>query len=70
MPLVGWTGPQFPNQTNPDGGIPTEQDCGDSGCLYNIMEDPEECTDLAQTRPDVLKDMQQKLDRYRSIYMF
>ena len=49
--LAGWTGPQFPNQTNPDGGIPTTQECGDTGCLYNIMEDPEERVDLAKTKP-------------------
>ena len=50
VPLAGWTGPQFPNQTNPNGGIPTEQDCSNSGCLYNIMEDPEERTDLAPNK--------------------
>ena len=50
VPLAGWTGPQFPNQTNPNGGIPTEHDCSNSGCLYNIMEDPEERTDLAPNK--------------------
>ena len=64
--LAGWTGPQFPNQSNPDGGIPTNQECGDSGCLYNIVEDPEERVDLAKTKPDILKEMQQKLAQYQA----
>ena len=66
VPLAGWTGPQYPNQTNPDGGIPTEQDCGDSGCLYNIMKDPEERVDLAKSNPDVLRLMQKKLANYKA----
>ena len=65
--LAGWTGPQFPNQSNPNGGIPTNQECGDSGCLYNIMEDPEERVDLAKTKPDILKEMQQKLVQYQAM---
>ena len=44
---AGWTGPQYPNQTNPAGGIKEIQNCGDSGCLYNIKEDPEERVNLS-----------------------
>ena len=36
MMFVGWTGPVFPNSTNPQGGIPTVLNCGTKGCLFNI----------------------------------
>ena len=51
---AGWTGPQYPNKTNPRGGIEPSENCRDTGCLYNIKEDPEERNDLAATMPDVL----------------
>ena len=42
MEQAGWTGPQYPNNTNPSGGIDASVDCGSIGCLYNIKLDPEE----------------------------
>ena len=65
---AGWTGPQYPNATNPHGGIPSVQNCGDKGCLYNIRKDPEERDNLAMKEPDVLKDMQRKLAKYQATY--
>ena len=65
---AGWTGPNFPNNTNPHGGIPTVQNCGDDGCLYNIKKDPEEREDLAKQMPIVLKNIKEKLDKYRVTY--
>ena len=65
---AGWTGPQYPNLTNPNGGIRTVEHCGDGGCLYNIKEDPEERVNLASTMPGVLKTMQQKLAKYQATY--
>ena len=59
--MAGWTGPVYPNNTDPDAAnFPVEQ-CGDTGCLYNIRNDPNEHVNLAQTMPDVLKMMQEKL---------
>lgn len=52
---AGWTGPTYPNNTHPDGGINAIEHCGNSGCLYNIIQDPEERTNLASKTPDVLK---------------
>jgi len=66
--LAGWTGPQYPNKTNPNGGIPTNETCGDAGCLYNIKTDPEERNNLASAMPDVVKDMQAKLAKYQASY--
>ena len=64
---AGWTGPQYPNKTHPE-GIPHIQNCGDSGCLYNIKTDPEERNNLASTMPDVLKNMRSKLAKYQATY--
>lgn len=61
MEQAGWTGPQYPNQTNPSGGIAASVDCGSTGCLYNIKQDPEERTNLASTMPDLLQEMQIRL---------
>ena len=68
MQQAGWTGPQYPNSTNPKGGIKAVEDCGDSGCLYNIKQDPEERNNLAATMPDMLKNMQDKLAQYKATY--
>ena len=65
---AGWTGSHYPNMTNPHGGIPGVQDCGDTGCLYNIMTDPEERDNLAEKQPDILKQMQAKLAKYQATY--
>ena len=65
---AGWTGPEYPNNTNPHGGIAAIQDCGDGGCLYNIRKDPEERENLATRMPDVLKSMQQKLLKHQATY--
>ena len=61
----GWTGPVCPNVSHPDGGIGAFEHCGNSGCLYNIMEDSEEQYNLAQKMPDMLKEMRTKLEKYR-----
>ena len=63
---AGWTGPVYPNETHPDGGIAAVEHCEDSGCLYNIKEDPEERSNLAQKMPDTLKEMTAKLQKYRA----
>ena len=65
---AGWTGPQYPNQTNPAGGIKAVVNCGDTGCLYNIKKDPEERVNLAKVEPEILKMMQQKLAKYQATY--
>lgn len=66
VPQAGWTGPHYPNTSHP-AGITHRQECG-TGCLYNIMEDPEERNDLAETEVKVLKDMQKKLADYQATY--
>ena len=66
---AGWTGPQYPNQTNPAGGIKEIQNCGDSGCLYNIKEDPEERVNLAEKEAEILKKYANKSSyKYQATY--
>ena len=62
---AGWTGPHYPNMTNPHGGIGAVEYCGDSGCLYNIKQDPEERMNLASQMPEKLKEMRAKLAKYQ-----
>ena len=54
----------YPNATTPS-GINAIEHC-DTGCLYNIMDDPEEYTNLAEKMPDVLKEMQKILTKYQA----
>ena len=68
MNQAGWTGPQYPNTTNPAGGIKESVDCGDTGCLFNIKDDPEERKDLASSMPDMLSQMRMKLATMNSTY--
>lgn len=42
--------------------------CGQSGCLHNIKEDPEERINLASEIQGVLKEMQDKLAEYQATY--
>ena len=68
VPQAGWTGPQFPNSTHPKGGITSKEMCGETGCLYNIIDDPEEHTNLAQKETDILETLQKKLAQYQASY--
>ncbi|XP_065188415.1 arylsulfatase B-like [Sycon ciliatum] len=63
MRQAGWTGPQYPNNSQVE-GIHAVQECGYNGCLYNIKEDPEERHDLAASMPDKAKEMRQRLDTW------
>ena len=62
-----WTGPQFPNTTTMSKQIHIFAHCGD-GCLFNIKEDPYEYENLATKMPDVLAQMQKKLQKYQATY--
>ncbi|XP_065199150.1 arylsulfatase B-like [Sycon ciliatum] len=61
---AGWTGPQYPNSTNPRGGIDAKVACGDDGCLFNIRTDPEERTNVAALQPAILKQLQERLQAW------
>ena len=64
-----WTGPQYPNTTVPETkGTSIKEECGESGCLYNVKDDPNEHMNLASKLPDKLKEMQAKLAAYQATY--
>jgi len=57
---AGWTGPRFPNTTSTWDPSLSSETCGnttETGCLFNIMEDPGEHVNLAATHPAVFKQM-------------
>ena len=62
-----WTGPQFPNATTTSKEVQIIVHCGE-GCLFNIREDPYEYKNLAKEMPDVLAQMQKKLQKYQATY--
>ena len=62
-----WTGPHSPNTTTHPGTNIIEH-CGTKGCLFNIKEDPTEHNNLADSLPDKLKDMQNKLAEYQATH--
>ena len=64
---AGWTGPVYPNTTKPS-GIDVTEHCGDTGCLYDIQQDPEERINLANSMPSVLANMQKGLEEYRKTH--
>eukprot|EP00039_Didymoeca_costata_P026999 m.17182 g.17182 ORF g.17182 m.17182 type:complete len:590 (+) comp5927_c0_seq2:58-1827(+) len=53
-----WQAPNYPNSST---NHKTEKmfDCGSKGCLFDIINDPSEYHDLADTMPDKLKEMQE-----------
>ena len=66
---AGWTGPVYPNNTNPNGGIDAIEHCDKGqGCLYDIIKDPGEHHNLASQMPDKLKEMREKLSEYQSTH--
>ena len=62
-----WTGPQFPNTTIILNQINVTSHCND-GCLLNIKVDPYEYENLAMKMPDMLAQMQRKLQMYENTY--
>ena len=65
--MSDWTGPQYPNKTATNGnGLWAIHNCGRTGCLYNIEDDPYEEMDLAEQNPIILASMLSKLQEYQA----
>eukprot|EP01064_Diplonema_japonicum_P010618 TRINITY_DN1785_c0_g1_i1.p1 TRINITY_DN1785_c0_g1~~TRINITY_DN1785_c0_g1_i1.p1 ORF type:complete len:532 (+),score=127.75 TRINITY_DN1785_c0_g1_i1:635-2230(+) len=65
--MTGWQGPYYPNATglqplyNKDSPVDDwKHECG-TGCLYNIIEDPNETNNLALTNGNKLQELTSKL---------
>ena len=64
QPMALWQGPLSPNATV--GRWVLEQsviDCGETGCLYNVLKDPGEHHNLADAQPGRARDMNFRLDK-------
>ena len=55
-----YPGPAYPNGTTP---APITFNC-DSGCLYDIFNDPTEHDDLAASHPDIVATLTEKINQY------
>ncbi|KAF6205185.1 hypothetical protein GE061_019352 [Apolygus lucorum] len=42
-------------------------DCSYSGCLFDVMTDPTECFDISSKYPDIMMEMETKLNSYRAV---
>ena len=62
------TSPQSPNNTISITECTSVAECGESGCLHNIREDPNEYVNLATKLPDKLKEMEAELAAYQATY--
>ena len=66
---AGWTGPVYPNSTDPDGGVIACEHCSKrQGCLYDIINDPGEHHNLASRMPRKLKKMRERLREYQATH--
>ena len=58
-----WTGPHYPNAStswNDTGyhcGVPSTPPTGKGGCLFNVLSDPNEYSDVAADHPDIVAEM-------------
>lgn len=56
----GWQGPVFPNASSLANDPSHATLCG-TGCLFDVVNDPEEHQDISKTQPEVFKALQQRL---------
>jgi len=56
--LSCWPGPTTPNAS--DSGEACETECGQEGCLFNIMDDPSEHFDVKDDHPDIYSTIMDK----------
>ena len=63
-----WQAPRYPNATtNHSAELPVE--CGASGCLFNIVDDPSEYHDLAQAMPAKRRELMDTfVERNRTLF--
>ena len=58
--ISGWEGPVYPNASSVKNTPYVNLACG-TGCLYNVVTDPTEQTDLASAHPDIVAAMTARL---------
>jgi len=60
MGWSAWTGPHYPNASSAAQPVDVTQRCH-AGCLYDVVADPTETTDLAAAQPQVVANMSARL---------
>jgi len=55
-----WTGPIYPNATSPNHNVNVQINCS-QGCLFNLTADPNEYNDVAKQYPDVVTNLNTRL---------
>ena len=56
-----WTGPSYPNTSSNMSAWTTTMDC-ETGCLYNLTEDPTEHVDLSASLPAIVASMKERIE--------
>jgi arylsulfatase B len=67
IPSSDWQGPVYPNSTYPGTWPPnTPLDCGKGGCLFNVMDDPNELNDVASSHPALVAELKAVMAAYEA----
>eukprot|EP01113_Clastostelium_recurvatum_P050536 TRINITY_DN9591_c0_g1_i4.p1 TRINITY_DN9591_c0_g1~~TRINITY_DN9591_c0_g1_i4.p1 ORF type:complete len:555 (-),score=67.90 TRINITY_DN9591_c0_g1_i4:16-1527(-) len=53
-----WQGPLYPNSTIAPSG---STECGEVGCLFNVVEDPSEYTNIVKEKPEIAKRLRARI---------
>jgi arylsulfatase B len=68
MPYATWQGTQYPNASSNAHPVSTSINCGTSGCLFNTEIDPTEHTDFAAQYPQIVQQMNARLQELKKGY--
>ena len=60
--MDGWTGPHFPNASSMNVSWPHAQTDCSGGCLFDLLADPTEHTDLARSMPEKVAELTARLE--------
>ena len=70
LDMAGWTGPQWPNISIPRlDWTQVVESCGrtpETGCLYNVYDDPAEHHNIAEKKPELFKKLLADVDTIQS----
>ncbi len=60
-----WTGEQYPNTTSPNNSVNVNMACGATGCLFDVVADPTEHTNIASQHPAITAAMVTRLNELK-----
>jgi len=65
VPWSSWTGPIYPNSSSPTMNVDVNLKCT-NGCLFDLVNDPTEHSDIAKANPDLVANMTARLKDLRT----